>query len=90
MFQEDARDFPRALVHGFRGGQCVGGGVVAVGGVLGNLHPGPDGDVPGELPGGNRRLIGLLGQVEDLVLGVLDHVCHLLFFLYHKISACSL
>ena len=31
---------------------------------------------PGELSGGDRRLIGPLGQFKDLVLGVLDHVDH--------------
>ena len=41
-------------------------------------------DIGGELPGGGRRLIGLLGQRKDLVLGVLDHVDHLLFFLFRK------
>ena len=40
------------------------------------VRPGPDGYVPGELSGGDRRLIGPLGQFKDLVLGVLDHVDH--------------
>ena len=82
VLQQNLGDVPGAHLHGLGRGQGEGGGVVAVGGVLGDLHPGPDGYVSGELPGGGGFLVGFPGQGKDLVLGVLNHVDHRLYFLF--------
>ncbi len=77
VLQQNLGDVPGTHLHGLGGRQGEGGGIVAVGGVLGDLHPGPDGYVSGELPGGGGFLVGFPGQGKDLVLGVLNHVDHL-------------
>ena len=76
ILQQNLRNLPGPHLHRLGRGQGEGGGIVPVGGVLGDLHPGPHGHVPGELPGGDCRRTGFLCQRQDLVLGVLNHVDH--------------
>ena len=62
------------MLQGLGGGQAEGGGIVAVGGVLGNLHRRGHGRVLGQKALCRGLLIGADGQVQHLVLGVLDHI----------------
>ena len=55
-----------------------GGGVIPVGGVLGNLNSGLYLRPGGQGPRGGGSLIGRLGQSGHLVFGGLDHICHVI------------
>ena len=76
MLQKGRRDLPGALLHGLGRSQGEGGGVVAVGRVLGDLHPGPDVHAAGELPRRGGGPIGGQGQLQHLILGLLNHIGH--------------
>ena len=77
ILQQNPGDFPGAFLHGLGGGQGKGGGVIAVGRVLGDLHIGPDLHVGRELSGGHSGLVGGVSEGQDLVLGLLDHMDHI-------------
>ena len=80
-------DLPRGLVEGLGPRHGKGGGVVAVGGVLGDLDGGLHLRAGGQQAGCRRLLIGRLGQLGDLVPGRLDHIGHL-YHLFFKFFRC--
>ena len=74
VVHEDLGHLAGILLQGLGGGQAEGGGIVAVGGVLGDLHRRGHSRVLGQKALCRGLLIGADGQVQHLVLGVLDHI----------------
>ena len=74
VVQQNLGHLPGILAQSLGGGQAEGGGVVAVGGVLGDLHRGLHGAVSREKAGIGGLAVGGQGQLQHLVLGVLDHI----------------
>ena len=71
---EDIRDLARVLAHGLGGGQAEGGGVVAVGGILGDLDRGDGLHAIGQQTLLHGGAVGAARQDGDLVLCALDHI----------------
>ena len=71
---EDIRDLARVLAHGLGGGQAEGGGVVAVGGILGDLDRGDGLHAIGQQALLHGGAVGAARQGGDLVLCALDHI----------------
>ena len=71
---EDIRDLARVLAHGLGGGQAEGGGVVAVGGILGDLDRGDGLHAIGQQTLLHGGAVGAARQGGDLVLCALDHI----------------
>ena len=74
VVHQDLGHLAGVLFQGLGGGQAEGGGIVAVGGVLGDLHRRGHGHVLRQQPLGRGLAIGGNGQVQHLVLGDLDHI----------------
>ena len=74
VLSQDTGDLTGIFAHGLGGCQTVGGGIVPVGGILGDLHRGCYADALGQKP--CRRGLFVRGnrQMQDLVFGVLDHI----------------
>ena len=74
VVQQELRQLTGVLLQRLGSGQTDGGGVVAVGGVLGDLHRGLHGAAGGQKAGVGSLVIGLQGQLQHLRLGVLNHI----------------
>ena len=74
VVQQDLGHLPGIFAQGLGGGQAEGGGVVAVGSVLGDFHRGLHGTIGGQKSGCGGRLVGGQGQLQHLILGVLYHI----------------
>ena len=77
VVQQGLGDVPGGLPQLLGGRQGKGGGEVAVGGVLGDLHRRSSDLRLGQSAVRHRRLIGAHGQSRRLVLRVLYHVDHI-------------
>ena len=74
LLRQDLGHLPGVHLHGLGGSQAEGGGIVAVGGILGDLHRGGHRHALRQQAGGGRLLIGGGGQGQHLVLRALDHI----------------
>ena len=74
VVHQDLRDLTGILVQRLRRGETEGRRIVAVGGILRNLHGGLHRDIRGQQPLSSGGLIGGHGQGQYLVLGALDHI----------------
>ena len=77
MVQQSLGDVPGRLPQGLGGSQGKGGGKVAVGGILGDLHRGGLDLRRGQGAVSHRRLVSVHRQGRRLVLRVLYHVDHI-------------
>ena len=73
-FGEDPGDLARVLAHCLGSGETEGGGIVAVGGVLGNFHRGDGFHTLGQQPLRRGGAVGARGQLSDLQFCTLNHV----------------
>ena len=90
VFDQSLGDLPGRHVQGAGPGHSVVGGVVAVGGVLGDLHRAGKHGAGGQLTLLHCLCAGRGQQGVYAVLGVLNHVSHLLFSYIEAICFCSL
>ena len=74
IVQQDLGHLPGILPQSLGRRQTEGGGVVAVGGILGDLHRGPHGALRRQQTGVGGLLIGPQCQIQHLILGILYHI----------------
>ena len=71
---QDLGDLAGILAHGLGSGQAEGRGIVAVGGILGDLHGGNGGNALGQEAFLHSRAVSRRRQLGDLVLCAADHI----------------